>query len=946
MIHFFESLPKEYYFLALAALLPVVVAGLLFIIDKKTAFGKLPYMLKQVVFGIIFGGLAVLSTEFGVPISGAQMNCRDAAVLTGGLLFGGPAGIIAGLIGGIERWFAVYWGVGTYTRVACSVSTAIAGIYAALLRRYMFEDKKPGWILSLAIGTVMEVFHMTMVFITNMSDPDKAMAVVKNCTTWMVPANAISVMVATIVVALLSRERLIPKRENVRIAQTIQRSLLITVVLAFLVTTVFVFRLQSEIADKQTESLLELGIKEVSNDVRDDSDENIIEVTKTVKRRVRNGEDINAIAEELDIAEISLINESGKIYQSTVDGYIDFDMHSGEQAQEFLCLLEGEEIFVQEYGPITKNPSVSRKYAGIKYENGFIQVGYDAEQFQIDIALHTVNVSKNRHIGETGFIVVIDGNENVVSARSDLLKSNLKKDFADISDPKYKEGKIFEKVVNGNKCFCKYEKEEGYLIISVYPEEEALKTRNVAIYVNSFMEVLVFAALFVFIYIIIKRVVVNQIKQINASLAKISSGNLSEEVNVRSNEEFASLSNDINTTVETLKSYIAEASARIDKELEFAKSIQSSALPSIFPAFPKRKDFDIFASMNTAKEVGGDFYDFYLTDENKLNFLIADVSGKGIPAAMFMMRAKTELKSLTETGMSLDEVFTKGNAALCEGNDAGMFVTAWQGCIDLETGIIKYVNAGHNPPLVRHQDGTFEYLKGRTGFVLAGMDTVKYRMQEIQMQPGDIIYLYTDGVTEATNAEEKLYSEERLQMLLNNSQFENVKNLCETVTADLDKFVGEADQFDDITMLSVQYFGPKPEVVIQHDRASIEDIPAVTEIIESELEKLDCPMKTTIQMNIAIDEIYSNIAKFAYKDGNGPVTVKLAELDDPHGVKITFIDEGLPYNPVTKEDPDVTLSAEERKIGGLGIFMVKKSMDDMQYQYINDKNILVLIKYF
>ncbi len=200
-------------------------------------------------------------------------------------------------------------------------------------------------------------------------------------------------------------------------------------------------------------------------------------------------------------------------------------------------------------------------------------------------------------------------------------------------------------------------------------------------------------------------------------------------------------------TVAALKRYIDEAAARIDKELEFAKNIQSSALPSVFPAFPQRKDFDIHATMHTAKEVGGDFYDFYITDGNILNFLIADVSGKGIPAAMFMMRAKTQLKSLTESGLSMDEVFTRGNNGLCEGNDAGMFVTAWQGGLNLETGLVSFANAGHNPPLVKHKDGSFEYLKSRAGLVLAGMEGLKYKEQELNLSAGDIIFLYTDGVT-------------------------------------------------------------------------------------------------------------------------------------------------------------------------------------------------------
>ena len=282
-------------------------------------------------------------------------------------------------------------------------------------------------------------------------------------------------------------------------------------------------------------------------------------------------------------------------------------------------------------------------------------------------------------------------------------------------------------------------------------------------------------------------------------------------VNVRSHVEFEDLSNDINSTVDTLKRYIADAAARIDAELAFAKAIQHSALPSVFPPYPGRREFDIHATMHTAKEVGGDFYDFYFVDDNILAFLIADVSGKGIPAAMFMMQSKTLLKSCAESGMSVEQVFTTANEKLCEGNDAGMFVTAWMGLLNVRTGRLCIANAGHNPPLLRRAGGSFEYLKVRAGFVLAGMEGVRYRLTEMDLQPGDQIYLYTDGVTEATDLEQQLYGEPRLLDLLNRRHGASAQAICEAVKADVDAFAGEAEQFDDITMLCLNYYGPKKD---------------------------------------------------------------------------------------------------------------------------------------
>ncbi|MCQ2419319.1 MAG: SpoIIE family protein phosphatase, partial [Clostridia bacterium] len=328
-----------------------------------------------------------------------------------------------------------------------------------------------------------------------------------------------------------------------------------------------------------------------------------------------------------------------------------------------------------------------------------------------------------------------------------------------------------------------------------------------------------------------------------------------------------------------------------------------------------------------------------------LHFLVADVSGKGIPAAMFMMRAKTELKSLTEADIPLNDVFTTGNRALCEGNDAGMFVTAWQGSIDLETGMVQYANAGHNPPLVRHENGQFEYLKSRAGFVLAGMDTIRYQTNELQLSPGDIIFLYTDGVTEATNAENQLFGEDRLLNAINTKDYSSMQELCEFIKSEVEDFVAGAPQFDDITMVALKYIGTPPAPSITVDQAKLEDIPKVTAFVEGELEKLDCPMKAVVQISIAIDEIYSNIVKYGYGNKPGPVKVEVLDHTDEGSVSLRFTDDGMPYNPLTKEDPDVTLSAEERSIGGLGIYMVKKTMDDMKYAYENEKNILTITKH-
>ena len=211
--------------------------------------------------------------------------------------------------------------------------------------------------------------------------------------------------------------------------------------------------------------------------------------------------------------------------------------------------------------------------------------------------------------------------------------------------------------------------------------------------------------------------------------------------------------------------------------------------------------------MDAAKEVGGDFYDYYLLGEDKLAILIADVSGKGIPAAMFMMTAKTLIKSLAEAGYEVDEILTLANKKLCENNDADMFVTVWIGILDLNTGKLEFANAGHNPPLIRQNGEDFEFLKARAGLVLAGMDGIKYRKNEIQLSAGDEIYLYTDGVTEAVDKNNNLYGEVRLQNFLNNNKGTDAQKLCTLVKENVDSFAGEVPQFDDITMLFLRFKG-------------------------------------------------------------------------------------------------------------------------------------------
>lgn len=806
---------ETYLLLFLVSLCPVVLSALIYLAERTNAARKIPYIARQVLIGIMFGALAIMGTEFGVKIDGAVINARDASPICAGLLFGAPAGIIAGVIGGVERWLAVFWGAGEYTRLACSISTILAGVFAAVLRKYMFDNKKPKWHYCLATAIITEVVHMLMIFLTNMSDVHTAFSFVRACSLPMVAINGLSVMLAGALLSLLSEKERKSSRHNLKnISQSFQRWLLMCVTAGFLMTTVFTWALQTELAKNDANELIRLNIEDVREDILEASNKNLLELTREIASRIdftdrTNVKLLKTLKKEFDVAEINIINQNGIITVSTHNDFLNYDMRGGEQSAEFLVLLDGvTKEYVQSYQPTSSDPTISRKYAGVVLSGGgFVQVAYDAERFQKDIDDVVIGVTRNRHIGESGALIIVGEDWNIVSDRHGNEGRNLNVTGIYIDRSTMPENKTFEAVVYGKQAFCSYILSEGYYIVAVMPLEEAMFSRDISVYITVFMEFVVFGMLFIVVYFLIKKLVVDNMVKINKSLAMITGGNLDTVVNVRTNEEFASLSDDINSTVVTLKHYIAEAAARIDRELEFARSIQHSAIPSVFPPYPGHSEFDIYATMDTAKEVGGDFYDFYFVGENRLGFLIADVSGKGIPAAMFMMTAKTIIKGYAESGKPVDEVFTTANEKLCESNDAGMFVTAWMGVLDTVTGKVEFANAGHNPPLVRHAGGGFEYLRSKPCFILAGMDGIKYRKNEFTLAPGDEIYLYTDGVTEATDSENNLYGEERLLALLNSMGDLSGEEICRAVKADIDAFVGDAPQFDDITMLYLKYNG-------------------------------------------------------------------------------------------------------------------------------------------
>ncbi len=860
----------------ISIILPVLFSFLLYNAQRHTSFRKIPYWAEQLIIGVIFGGIAVISTELSTDIGGALINVRDAAPLSAGIIFGGPAGIIAGIIGGIGRLFTSFWGVGEFTRLACSIATVLSGFFAAIMRRFLFESKRPTIFYGLILGIITEVLHMLLIFLTNLDDIYGAFYYVQSCTFVMIMANSTAVVLSMLVTYPIGRKKSststrnssrqadiiksslpdpfqanshnLRKREK-SISQSFQRYLLISVIIAFSVTGFLTFMLQSHIGIEDIDRLLKINLTD---------------------------------------AEISL---SEKVNYDYSDIY----------TKEELSMPEIRSL-IQEL------------------KSGDLE-----------------NFAMNWHIGYNGCIMLIDDKGMIVSDRDGHNDKIFSDESAGLDLSSIEQNSVFLTEIHGVNSYCICCKSNGYYILVSIPKSEMLLTRNISVYNTVFMELIIFFAMFVLIYVLINKIAVDKIKSINSSLAKITNGDLNEKVSVRTNKEFSKLSDDINSTVDTLKHYIDEANARIDSELEFAKRIQLSALPSVFPPYPSRTDFDIFASMNAAKEVGGDFYDFYLLGDDRLAILIADVSGKGIPAALFMMKAKAIIKSLVESGLGACEALTQANKQLCENNTALMFVTVWLGIIDLKTGTLSYSNAGHNPPALRHNGGEFEYLSTKANFVLGGMDFIAYKPYELQLAQGDEIYLYTDGVTEAADNENRLFGEARLLESLNSNKNLCVKELCEAVKKDVDKFSSGAPQTDDITMLAVRLNHIKSEncISISPSPASMK---AVADFVESKIDSFAVGKKSKAKLMIAVDEIYSNIVNYSEAD-NAEVSI----FNKDGKAILVFSDNGTPFNPLTAQAPDIKLPGSERKIGGLGIHLVKNTAESVNYSYENNRNILTAV---
>ncbi len=388
-----------------------------------------------------------------------------------------------------------------------------------------------------------------------------------------------------------------------------------------------------------------------------------------------------------------------------------------------------------------------------------------------------------------------------------------------------------------------------------------------------------------------------------------------------------------------LESKTSKDKEKMQSELNVASEIQQSVLPK-----DDKSDENIYGMMEAAKEIGGDFYDYFYVDDSHLALVIGDVSGKGIPAALFMMKTETLIKSLT---MSFKDdtsyIMTRSNISLCNNNDTNVFVTCWLGILNLVTGELKYTNAGHNKVLAI-LDGTPKFLEGKPGVVLGAFDGSKYHEEKITLAKGDKLLLYTDGVTEAHNINNELYGENRLLRFAKNNKNHNPESFVVSLKKDIDSFSLDCEQFDDITILAYKFEDVKSIVESRVFEADVKELDNLFDYASSLLKVLEFSKKDIVMINTALEEIFVNVAHYAYSEKEkGTVTITLSKTND--SVTFVFKDSGKPFNPLELSDPDITASSDEREVGGLGIFMVKKIMDEVHYEYQDNQNILTLVKY-
>ena len=646
-----------------------------------------------------------------------------------------------------------------------------------------------------------------------------------------------------------------------------------------------------------TEALLDYAVSDIRLAMDGAIDTMLEHVAVTCARRFGRAdrhtrEEVDSVAHLFDIDELCIVDRAGIVIASNDPDSLGVDMNKKEATQPFAALTNGTtKVVTQPFRSHAYSKS-RRKYLGVPFPggDGYVQVGMDEARMPKMINTQ-LSFLFDAEMGDTVCYLCADMETgSLVSTYLEGCETptleEIGFDASDVSDPNV----TFEQTLFGDKAFCRSYVFGGHRFIMVVPSAEFYGTRDVLMVVMTILLALVLGA---FVVLLLR--ISNDARRIKAF-------------------------------------YAAEDAARA-KDMVIAKTIQTSALPVPLAANPC---FRLAASMTPAREVGGDFYDFFMLDATHLAFLVADVSGKGVTAALYMMTGKTVIKDALLATRDIAAAFTEANRELCRNNSANMFLTAWGGVLDLETGVVAFVNAGHNPPAKVGK--SVEWLADKSGTVMAFMDCVKYTPRLAHLAPGDVLFLYTDGVTEAMDRKGELFGEERLAATLAAVSSSSPDTVCGVVRVAVAAFADGAPAVDDLTVLAVQY--------VRQSERFVRSFPPTQEGICQASAYLDeClkeqPPGAQSSLHIILDEIASNIVKHSGASG---FEVDVEFTEDPAGVRLVFVDDGVPYDPLSHADPDTKLPAAERPIGGLGIMMVKKMADSISYERARNRNFLTVFK--
>jgi sigma-B regulation protein RsbU (phosphoserine phosphatase) len=447
------------------------------------------------------------------------------------------------------------------------------------------------------------------------------------------------------------------------------------------------------------------------------------------------------------------------------------------------------------------------------------------------------------------------------------------------------------------------------------------------------------------------RTISRPIADLTEMTRRIAGGNFAQRIDIKAKNEIGVLAASFNgmtrrlaESIEHLKETTA-AKERIESELKIAHEIQMSMVPKIFPPFPERSEFDIFATLVPAKDVGGDLYDFFFIDDDHLCFAVGDVSGKGIPASLFMAVTKALFRAIAGNGGSPGEMLARLNTEICRDNEFCMFVTFFCAILNIRTGQLDYSNGGHNLPYHLHHDGVSP-LENPGGRALGIVEQSHYGSGRLVLAPGDALLLYTDGVTEAMDSRERLYSDQRLAEFLATHRGSSPRQVVGDLVSDVRHFAGAAPQSDDITTMALRYFGTIPrmsEALEIKFNNRLSELDRLGQTLSEFGQQHGLVAKVIRDLNIALEEIFTNIISYGYTDDREHV-IRVRLDVQPGEVKAEVQDDGQPFNPLEAAEVDTTKPLEERTIGGLGIHLVRKLMDGLEYQRQADRNLLILTK--